>query len=88
MPERTVLVASAHGLHARPASLFTQSAAKAGIPVTIGKGAAQVNAASILGVLSLGINHNDEIVISADGENAEAVLDELALFLSTDHDAA
>ena len=87
MPERTVVVASAHGLHARPAALFTQAAAKAGVPVTIAKGGKSVNAASILGVISLGIDHGDEVVIAVDGEDAETVLDELTDLLTTDHDA-
>ncbi|HEY8588015.1 MAG TPA: HPr family phosphocarrier protein, partial [Naasia sp.] len=64
MPERTVVVASAHGLHARPAAVFTQAAAKAGVPVQLTKGARTVNAASILGVISLGIDHGDEVVLS------------------------
>ena len=52
MPERTVTVASSVGLHARPASLFSQAAAKAGVPVTLTSAAGKsVNAASILGVL-------------------------------------
>lgn len=88
MAERTVTIASAHGLHARPASLFTQAAAKAGVPVQLTKGEKSVNAASILGVISLGIDHNDEVVLSADGDNADAVLEELAALLATDHDAA
>lgn len=87
MPERTVVVASAHGLHARPAALFTQAASKAGVPVTITKGDRGVNAASILGVISLGIDHGDEVVISVDGEGADSVLDELTKLLTTDHDA-
>lgn len=87
MPERTVVVASAHGLHARPAALFTQAAAKAGVPVTIVKGGRSVNAASILGVISLGIDHGDEVVINVEGEGADEVLDELSELLTTDHDA-
>ena len=35
MPERTVVVASRVGLHARPAMLFTQAVAATGLPVTI-----------------------------------------------------
>ena len=35
MSERTATVASAIGLHARPASLFSQAAARAGVVVTI-----------------------------------------------------
>ncbi|MCU1438609.1 MAG: system, phosphocarrier protein HPr component [Naasia sp.] len=87
MPERSVLIASAHGLHARPAAAFTQAAAKAGVPVQLTKGAKSVNAASILGVISLGIEHGDEVVLSAEGEGAEDLLDELTALLSADHDA-
>ena len=87
MAEKTVVVASTHGLHARPASLFTQAAANAGLPVQIEKAGKSVNAASILGVISLGINFNDEVTLRAEGENAEHVIDELIELLLTDFDA-
>ena len=84
---RTVRVGSSHGLHARPAKLFAQKAKEAGIPVTIAKDAGQaVNAASILAVVALGIDFGDHVVLSAEGANAEAVLDELVEVLTTDHD--
>ena len=87
MAERTVTVASSVGLHARPASLFAQAAAKAGVPVQLTSAAGKsVNAASILGVLSLGIGHGEEVTLSADGEGAEAALDTLAELLGTDLD--
>lgn len=87
MSERTVTVASSVGLHARPASLFAQAAAKAGVPVTLTSAAGKsVNAASILGVLSLGIGHGETVTISADGEGADAALDSLAELLGTDLD--
>jgi phosphocarrier protein HPr len=87
MPERTVTIASAHGLHARPASLFVQAVTGSGLPVQLAKGDKSINAGSILGVISLGIEHGDEVTLSAEGDNAETVLDELATFLATDHDA-
>jgi phosphocarrier protein len=86
MAEHTVQVASSHGLHARPASLFTQAAAASGLNVTISKDDKSVNAASILSVISLGVGHGDEVTISAEGEGADAVIAELAEILSTDHD--
>ena len=46
-----------------------------------------VNAASILGVIALGIDQGDYVTLTADGANAEAALDELAELLTTDHDA-
>lgn len=87
MSDRTVTVASSVGLHARPASLFSQAAAKAGLPITLTNAAGKtVNAASILGVLSLGIGHNEVVTISADGDGADAALDGLAELLGTDLD--
>ena len=87
MPERTVTIASSVGLHARPASLFSQAAGKSGAKVTLTSPAGKsVNAASILGVLSLGIGHGEEVVVATEGDNAEAALDELVALLATDLD--
>jgi phosphocarrier protein HPr len=88
MPERSVTVASSVGLHARPASLFAQAASKVGVPVTLTSAAGKsVNAASILGVLSLGIGHGEEVTLqTADGDGADQALDTLAEFLGRDLD--
>jgi phosphocarrier protein HPr len=87
MPERSVIVASAVGLHARPAATFSSAAAAAGMPVTLTSGGKSVNAASILGVLSLGVAHGTEVTISAEGDGADAALDRLAELLESDLDA-
>ena len=87
MAEKTVTVASSVGLHARPASLFAQAAAKVGVPVTLTSAAGKsVNAASILGVLSLGIGHGEEVTLAAEGEGADAAVEELATLLEKDLD--
>lgn len=87
MAERTVRIGSSHGLHARPAKLFTQAASKSGATVTLAKGSgAPVNAASILAVISLGVDHGDYVTLKAEGDNAEQVLDQLVELLVTDHD--
>jgi len=87
MPEKTVTVASSVGLHARPASLFAQAAAKVGVPVTLTSAAGKtVNAASILGVLSLGIGHGETVTLAADGDGADEALESLAEVLATDLD--
>lgn len=87
MASTTVTVGSTSGLHARPASLFSQAARDSGIAVTIAKGDGKpVNAASILGLLTLGIEHGEEVTLAADGEGAEAVLDTLAAMLASNLD--
>ncbi|GIG39053.1 HPr family phosphocarrier protein [Cellulomonas phragmiteti] len=88
MTERTVVVASRVGLHARPAMLFTQAVAASGVPVTIARsGGAPVDASSILFVMSLGVPHGEEVTLAADGPQADRVLDELVELLATDLDA-
>lgn len=85
MPERIVTVASRVGLHARPAAVFVKAASAAPIPVTIAKaGKEPVSARSILAVLGLDVRHGDQVVIAADGIDAESTLDELEALLGAD----
>jgi phosphocarrier protein len=55
--------------------------------VELQKGERTINAASILGVVSLGIEHGDEVTLRVQGGMAEAVLQSLGAFLERDHDA-
>jgi phosphocarrier protein HPr len=88
MPERRVTVGSKVGLHARPAALFVQAAARQPVKITIAKDdKPPVDAKSILAVLGLDVRGGEEVVLAAEGEGAEAALDELAAVVATDHDA-
>jgi phosphocarrier protein len=88
MPEKTVAVGSKVGLHARPASLFVQAAARQPVKVRIAKaGGDPVDARSILLVLGLDARGGEEVVLSAEGEGAEQALEELATVVATDYDA-
>ncbi len=87
MAERTATIASTVGLHARPASLFVQAAARQPVPVTIAKdGGESVDARSILSVIGLDARHGDTVVLTASGDGAETALEELVELLQTDHD--
>lgn len=77
MAERNVEVKNPHGLHARPAALFVQKAAAHGGAVWLGKGEKEVDAKSILSVMSLGVEPGEMITIKADGEDGEKILDSL-----------
>jgi phosphocarrier protein HPr len=87
MSERILTVGSTSGLHARPAKLFVQAATRQPVKVRISAGGREVDARSMLGVLSLGVNHGTEVTLSAEGEGADAALDELAVLLASDMDA-
>lgn len=77
MPEATVTLRNASGLHARPAKVFAKAAAASPADVVVEKGGRAVNAKSILSVLTLDCHHGDEIVIRAEGDGAEETLAEL-----------
>ena len=88
MPTRTVTVASAVGLHARPAAALTSAVGGSGLEVTLALGAGEpVDAGSILEVMTLGVQHGDLVTLSADGDGADAALDELVALLARDLDA-
>jgi phosphocarrier protein HPr len=88
MPTRTVTVASSVGLHARPAAIFAQEAAKQPVAVTLGKpDSPAVDARSVLMVLSLDVRGGQEVILSAEGEGADQALDALVELLSRDLDA-
>jgi phosphocarrier protein HPr len=88
MAHKTVTVGSSVGLHARPASLFVQAAARQPVRVKIAKpGGEPVDARSILLVLGLDARGGEEVILTADGEGAERALEELAAVVATDHDA-
>lgn len=77
MATRTVVVRSGIGLRARPASLVSLAAARVGVPATLEAHGRRVDAASILGVLSLDVGHGDEVVVRADDAAAVETLVEL-----------
>ncbi|MFP5068927.1 HPr family phosphocarrier protein [Pseudonocardia nantongensis] len=82
--ERTAVVASEVGLHARPAAVFARAAKATGMPVTIAlDGGDPVDAASVLSVLTLGVESGQRVVLRAEGDGAEAALDRLASLLES-----
>ncbi len=88
MSQRSVIVGSRVGLHARPASLFVQAAARQPIAIKIGKpDGPAVDARSILMVLGLDVRGGQEVVLSAEGDGAEQALEELTTLLASDLDA-
>jgi phosphocarrier protein len=68
--------------------MFVQLAAKQPVKITIGKeGKQPVDARSILSVLGLDVRGGEEVVLTAEGDGAEAALDELAALVARDLDA-
>jgi len=73
--EKTVVIQNETGLHARPASMLVDNASKYEADVEIVYNDKAVNAKSIMGVMSLGIGHDAELVIKADGPDEEEAVE-------------
>ncbi|YCH09377.1 HPr family phosphocarrier protein [Arthrobacter sp. alpha11c] len=90
MPERKAVVASASGLHARPAAVFAEAAADLDIEVTIVLDGTPedeaMDASSILSLMTLGASHGDIVVLRAESPGSEEALDKLVALVETDLD--
>jgi len=74
MTEQTTTIKNKTGIHARPASVFVQTASKFKSKVQIAAKGKKVDAKSILMIMSMGLSNGTEITISADGaDEKEAV---------------
>ena len=71
---KDVVVQNQVGLHARPATFFIQKANEFKSSIWVEKEERRVNAKSLLGILSLGIEGGTTIRIIADGPDALAAV--------------
>ncbi len=69
--EIRVVILNKVGLHARPARLLVQTAAQFRASIQLKSGDKTANAKSIVGVLKLGAELGDTLVLHAEGEDAE-----------------
>jgi phosphocarrier protein FPr/phosphocarrier protein len=76
--ERRVLVTHAHGLHARPAARIAAEVKRWNAAVRADLDGRSADAASAVGLMTLGVSAGDEIVLSAQGPDADAALAALA----------
>jgi phosphotransferase system HPr (HPr) family protein len=77
VPDAPVVLRNPTGLHARPAKIFAQAAASFSADITVAKGGKEVNAKSVLSVLTLDCHQGDEILIRTTGDGAETALAQL-----------
>ena len=65
------------GLHARPAAIFVQVASKFSSELEIEAHGVSVNGKSIIGIMSLGAFHGEEITLKANGSDEKALINKL-----------
>ncbi len=67
MTEKILTVRNRAGIHARPAALIAQTANKFSCEVIMIKDDAEVNAKSIMGVITMAAGYNTNITLKTDG---------------------
>ena len=83
MKEFKYVVTDAQGIHARPAGILVKAIAKKTSDIKIKKAGdtREVNAKSIMGVMSLALLNGTQIVIDAEGEDEAEAVNALETFL-------
>ena len=81
MIKKPITIHLSTGLEARPVAQLVQVASQfnSEIYVEVGK---KVNAKSIMGMMTLGLDAGEEITLSANGEDEEAAMSSIEQYLS------
>lgn len=82
---RTVTITNRRGLHARASARFVGavSALPEGVDVRVAKDGNTASGGSILGLMMLGAAKGDEVELIVAGDNAEAVMSDLAALVES-----
>ncbi|HEX5470761.1 MAG TPA: HPr family phosphocarrier protein [Lacipirellulaceae bacterium] len=75
---RVVIIQNEQGLHARPAEMFVRLAQQFQSKLEVVKEGHRVEARSIMDLLTLGAAKGTELVLEADGPDAQEAVDALA----------
>ncbi|KXS41385.1 MAG: phosphotransferase system HPr (HPr) family protein [Candidatus Frackibacter sp. T328-2] len=83
MVQQPVKITNETGLHARPASMLVQTANNFESEIKLIKGKDESNAKSIMGIMSLAITKDTEVVIQADGSDEKEAVKKLASLIES-----
>ncbi len=75
---RVIVIRNEQGLHARPAEMFARQAMQFKSKIELVREGRRVEAKSIINLLTLGATQGTQLVLEADGEDAEEACEALA----------
>ena len=81
--ERTARIVNSLGLHARPAAAFVKIAGRHQCHILVRKDDLEVNGKSIMGMMMLAAECGSDLFIRADGEDADAAVEELVALVAS-----
>ena len=82
MIKKSVTINLENGLEARPIALLVQKASQHESSVYIESGDKRVNAKSIMGMMSLGLNTGETLTVVAEGVDENDAVSDIEQFLS------
>ena len=82
MIKKSVTINLENGLEARPIALLVQKASQHESSVYIESGDKRVNAKSIMGMMSLGLNTGETLTVVAEGADENDAVTDIEQFLS------
>lgn len=82
MLQKSMKIQLKNGLEARPVAVLVQVASQYESKVYIESCGKRVNAKSIMGMMSLGLDNGAEILVEADGADEEKALTHIEKFLN------
>ena len=83
MIKKPITVQLANGLEARPVALLVQIASQYESKIYVETENKKVNAKSIMGMMTLGLNAGESVVVSADGTDEQAAIENIEKYLSS-----
>lgn len=82
MIQKSMQIQLANGLEARPVAVLVQKASMFDSEIYIEAEGKKVNAKSIMGMMSLGLNMGEAITVTANGKDEEEALANLENYIS------
>jgi phosphocarrier protein FPr len=76
-----ILIPNKAGLHARPAAVLANLAKKHSSTIWLQRGEAKANAKSVTGLMNLDVRFNDEVILVAQGRDAEDAVEVLSALI-------
>ena len=83
MIKKPITINLSTGLEARPVAQLVQVASQYESKIHVEVEEKRVNAKSIMGMMTLGLEAGEEIVVEAEGSDEKAALEDLEKYLST-----
>lgn len=83
MIKKPITIRLSSGLEARPVAMLVQVASQYESEIYVESGRKKVNAKSIMGMMTLGLDNGEEVTVTANGKDESEAMDCVEKYLSS-----